>query len=197
MIGRAEYFSPARAAYLLRALFAWLVLEAHDKGCVERVFGPRPPSVPGVSTAEDRHASPHAAPGLVAHSAQALASVGQLLRQLLHLPYRMLFASAAGSSALHHDGTTAHQIANSGWRSYVVDGMPRQQDDSSCGVFMTAFATQVLTGHAPPYQLTQADVPVLRTALAAMLLDLPSAPQLAFADQPFSLPVRNTWWAWG
>ena len=200
MIGRADYFSPARAAFLLRALFAWLVLEAHDKGCAERIFGARSAAHSTSSNAHDAHAGQHAAAapdGIRALGVQALARATQLSLKLLQLPYQLLFAESAAAAAPHVSGVAAQLVARAGWRGYVVEGMPRQLDESSCGVFMTAFATQVLMGHAPPYAFSQADVPALRTAIAATLLDLPGAPQLDFAEQPFSMPYRATWWPWG
>ena len=198
MIGRRDHFKPARAAYLLNSLFAWLLLEAHDKGCVDRIFGP----VAGLqNSTTETHSSPGGgAPGHAASTTHSIWALGawafRQAQQLLQLPLQQLLGTQAGSDA-PAAVTLAQLVARSGWKGAIVEGTPRQLDESSCGVFMSAFATQVLTGHAPPYDMTQADVPALRTAIAATLLGVSSAPPLGAAAHHFSTPRRGSWWPWG
>ena len=69
---------------------------------------------------------------------------------------------------------TSGMVACSGWSLRIVDGMPGQRDDVSCGVFMTAFALAVLQGKPPESAMWQAEVPAMRRAIAASLLHLDS-----------------------
>lgn len=139
----------------MKVLFAWLVLDSHDKGATSRVLGGSP-------------AHPTAWNGLwgILHG---------VLRSLAH------WLNLALNWLIELDSRS------SGWTGRILEGLPRQQDNSSCGVFMTAFAESVLCGWAPPYRMSQADIPLARSAIAALLLNLDSSPSLVHNSRTFSL----------
>jgi hypothetical protein len=69
-------------------------------------------------------------------------------------------------------GISEAQIQKSGWVGYILQNLPRQRDDASCGVFMVTFAEMVLRGWLPPYGHCQEDIPRIRQLIAARLLGL-------------------------
>ena len=195
MIGRREYFKPKRAKFLLNVLFAWLVLDAHDKGAVDRILGGSSDKGSSVSSI-----------GLSAFIGKICSTWQHALQWLSEFTgirrRSQAHAEDGGNSLSSAAGTrtgivSTAQAAASGWQGIIVQNLPRQSDDSSCGVFMTAFAQLVLTGHTPPYDMSQQDIPAMRRAIGASLLSLSSAPAVHCAQTPFSLPSERqarSWW---
>ncbi|GBG68138.1 hypothetical protein CBR_g2689 [Chara braunii] len=70
---------------------------------------------------------------------------------------------------------TSHSRSPRSWKSMagnvVVEGVPRQVDGASCGVFMLTFATLLQHGDRPPFRFSSEDIPVIRRQLAACLLE--------------------------
>jgi Ulp1 protease family, C-terminal catalytic domain len=214
MVDRSDYFKPERAAFLMNVVFTWMLLDAHDKGCQGRIFGHAVPNPPA-RLADEVRASARLDSILTLASLRGMLSgtcaiALQWLRRcgfMPHAPQQHAMPDngraqgRCGAESRTPATTLSHaDIAASGWRGFVCEGLPKQRDDSSCGVFMTAFAQLVLTGCMPPYDFTQKDIPTVRKSIAATLLGLPSAPTLQCGGQPFGLgPVhakRAWWWPW-
>ncbi len=53
----------------------------------------------------------------------------------------------------------------------TVEGVPRQVDGASCGVFMLMFATLLQHGDRPPFRFSSEDISVIRRQLATCLLE--------------------------
>lgn len=58
------------------------------------------------------------------------------------------------------------------WKLCIEMGLPQQQDASSCGVFMLAFADLLMQSLSPPFSISQADIAAMRLGIAAQLLNL-------------------------
>jgi hypothetical protein len=178
MIGRKDYNSAARAVYLMDVLFAWLLLEAHDKGCTERVFGRQQP---------EKQAILSAALGAMRNVLQSC--LRSLWNLTIQLGIRHFWGQGGLDACMPWNSLPDHiDVAASGWEGCIMQNLPKQKDCSSCGVFMTAFAEEVLCGWSPPYKMSQADVHHMRMAIAASLLALQSATPRQVAPAPFSLP---------
>mmetsp|Transcript_14524 Transcript_14524/g.46182 ORF Transcript_14524/g.46182 Transcript_14524/m.46182 type:complete len:140 (-) Transcript_14524:4-423(-) len=54
----------------------------------------------------------------------------------------------------------------------VAEGVPRQEDGGSCGVFMCAYAERLAAGHGPPFMFSGRHVANLRKGMVLDLLRL-------------------------
>jgi hypothetical protein len=157
MVGRQKYYCELRATFLLRAVFAWLILESHDKGCAQRLFG----------TLYNRP-TPRQSwfPSVTANIWDTVVALGMQAVQIVRGSF---FRDSSKRTA---SGISEADILKSGWTGYILENLPRQTDDASCGVFMVSFAELVLRGWLPPYALSQNDIPRMRLLIAARLLGL-------------------------
>lgn len=190
MVGRSGFYDEQRVRRLIDLLFGWLVFEAHDKGCVAHVFGPS--MSPGGHNAASRggaqpvHEDGAAAGGRAGHDsvADALSDALGGLRLVqegspeARCGAREVAAKRQGNCqaavAIPHDDSSSIQdvVDHSGWRCCLLDSLPQQHDECSCGVFMAAFADLVMRGCKPPFVFGQADMRDLRMGMAAALLGM-------------------------
>ncbi|GBG92039.1 hypothetical protein CBR_g54159 [Chara braunii] len=70
---------------------------------------------------------------------------------------------------------TSYMRSGRNWKSMpgnvVVDGVPRQVDGASCGVFMWMFATLLQRGDQPPFWFSSQDILLIRRQLASCILE--------------------------
>lgn len=178
MVGNKKYYSRRRAEFLIRSLFAWLLLDAHDKGCAQRLFGPRAGATVVAEAAAVKASAPR----------DALAGLLRSVREC----WDALVASVRRALGLARPQRTAADLSaanlqRSGWQGAIVTNAPRQSDETSCGVFMTAFAELALRGWLPPFGFQQADVPQMRLTMAGRLLDVVPMGPLSLGSELQSL----------
>ncbi|GBG87714.1 hypothetical protein CBR_g45868 [Chara braunii] len=70
---------------------------------------------------------------------------------------------------------TSHRRSCRRWKSVaanvVIEGVPRQVDGVSCGVFMLMFATLLQRGDRPPFRFSCKNIPYIRRQLASCVLE--------------------------
>eukprot|EP00892_Ulva_mutabilis_P003849 jgi/Ulvmu1/1836/UM119_0055.1 len=190
----AAYYDARRARRLIKALYLWLVLEAVDKCCEQRVLRKPGPCgtqgsdsicMHGMASSMDNFKSSMHSATMADKSAdegcieQAVAAV-----QDLSMKDKLSFFSDAGIADV--PGERCDNAGSCfdcyGWHAVLVSNLPVQKDDASCGVYMAAFAELILRGFAPPYEFSQTHIATMRLGMAAIIKGLPNNVHITFAS---------------
>jgi Ulp1 protease family, C-terminal catalytic domain len=160
MVDNAAYYKEGRARRVCEILYAWLLLEAHDKGAVSRILGASAANMP--ARPERSHVMHNGVTNNVPSALEPGSDCADAATDAL--------TGAMSRMGLNQEESDEEEATQEQeWELEVVQDLPRQQDGHSCGVFMLAFADAILHG-LKPASFPEQDVTVMRLGVAITLL---------------------------